>query len=203
MEKLLVQDVKGHTELEGYVGKSVAQIAEEEGKHPVDAMLDVAVAGNLEVEFLGPDRGQNADHMAAMINDSMYTFPGVSDGGAHTKFLTTGSYPTEFLATWVRDHEVMDLEQAHWKLSAYSAQTAGLRDRGSIAEGMPADIVVYDLEALELLPAQRVADWPAGAWRLDRRARGWRWTIVNGEITFEDGECVGATPGRLLRHGHC
>jgi N-acyl-D-aspartate/D-glutamate deacylase len=128
--------------------------------------------------------------------------PGLSDGGAHTKFLTTGTYPTEFLATWVRDHQVMDLEEAHWRLSAYSAQAAGLRDRGFIAEGMPADIVVYDLDALELLPSERVADWPGGAWRLDRRARGWRWTIVNGQITFEDGVCSGATPGRLLRHGH-
>ena len=99
MEKLLVQDVKGHAELEKYVGKSVGQIAEEEGKLPVDAMLDVAVAGDLEVEFIGPPpkRGMNADHMAAVINDSMYTFPGVSDGGAHTKFFTGGSFTTDFL----------------------------------------------------------------------------------------------------------
>ena len=102
----------------------------------------------------------------------------------------------------MRDNGVMDLEEAHWRLSAYSAQTAGLTDRGYTAEGMPADIVVYDLDALALLPSERVADWPGGAWHLDRRAQGWRWTIVNGAVTFEDGTCTGATPGRLLRHGH-
>lgn len=127
--------------------------------------------------------------------------PGLSDGGAHTKFLTNATYPTEFLATWVRDREIMDLEDAHWRLSAYSAQAAGLLDRGYLAEGMPADIVVYDLEGLELFGPERVADWPAGAWRLDRRARGWRWTIVNGAVTHVDGECTGATAGELLRHG--
>ena len=66
---------------------------------------------------------------------------------------------------------------------------------------MPADIVVYDLDQLEVLPTEKRSDWPAGAWRLYRGARGWRWTIVNGEITFTDGRCTGATPGRLLRHG--
>jgi N-acyl-D-aspartate/D-glutamate deacylase len=66
---------------------------------------------------------------------------------------------------------------------------------------MPADIIVYDIDELELLPSERVADWPGGAWHLDRRAKGWRWTLVNGEITFEDGVCTGATPGSLLRHG--
>ena len=66
---------------------------------------------------------------------------------------------------------------------------------------MPADIVIYDLDELELLDSTRVADWPGGAWHLDRRAKGWRYTLVNGEITFINGECTGRTPGKLLRHG--
>ena len=82
-----------------------------------------------------------------------------------------------------------------------SAQAAGLLDRGVIAEGAPADIVVYDLDELGLLPTEQRADWPGGAWRLHRGATGWRYTIVNGAITFVDGECSGATPGQLLRHG--
>jgi N-acyl-D-amino-acid deacylase len=186
--------------LKKWEGHSVAEIAHGLGAHPLDVFLDISLACDLQAGWQSEPRETDPAIMREIAN-CPYAVPGLSDGGAHTKFLTTGTYPTEFLATWVRDHEVMDLEQAHWKLSAYSAQTAGLRDRGFIAEGLPADIVVYDLEALELLPSERVADWPAGAWRLDRRARGWRWTIVNGEITFEDGECVGATPGRLLRHG--
>lgn len=74
-------------------------------------------------------------------------------------------------------------------------------DRGYIAEGMPADIVVYDLEEMTLQKPTRVFDWPGGAWHLDRKATGWKWTIVNGVITFIDGQCTGQTPGKLLRHG--
>ena len=60
-------------------------------------MLDLSLAGDLNVEFLGPDKGSNADFMAEMIDDSPYTIPGVSDGGAHTKFFTGGAYTTDFL----------------------------------------------------------------------------------------------------------
>jgi len=66
---------------------------------------------------------------------------------------------------------------------------------------MPADILVYDLDALDSLPAERLWDYPAGEWRLVQKARGYDYIIVNGVITFKDGECSGATPGKLLRHG--
>jgi N-acyl-D-aspartate/D-glutamate deacylase len=187
--------------LRSWEGHTVAEIAAGMGVHPIDAFLDVTIACDLKAGWQSEPRTIDPEVMRDIAN-CPYAVPGLSDGGAHTKFLTTGTYPTEFLATWVRDNGVMGLEEAHWRLSAYSAQTAGLTDRGFIAEGMPADIVVYDLEALELLPSERVADWPGGAWHLDRRANGWRWTVVNGAITFEDGVCTGETPGRLLRHGH-
>ena len=66
---------------------------------------------------------------------------------------------------------------------------------------MPADIVVYDFENLRLLPRYHAHDYPADEWRLARKADGYRWILVNGTVTFEDGTCTGATPGRLLRHG--
>jgi N-acyl-D-amino-acid deacylase len=91
---LIVQWVDNHEELEKYVGKSLGQIGAEEGKHPVEVMLDLSLATNLKAEFLGPNRGINADYMAEIINDSPYTFPGVSDGGAHTKFFTGGAFTT-------------------------------------------------------------------------------------------------------------
>ena len=112
-----------------------------------------------------------------------------------------GVYPTEFIASLVRDNEIMDLEQAHWRLSGYPAQAAGFKDRGWIKEGAPADIVIYDYENLKILPREKVYDLPAGAWRRVERAEGYRWILVNGEVTFQDGECTGATPGQLLRHG--
>ena len=100
-----------------YVGRSVGEIAEDEGKHPIEVMLDLSLAGDLNVEFLGPDRGSNAEFMAEMMS-SPYTIPGVSDGGAHTKFFTGGACTTDFLTWLVRDEGVITLEEAHYRLSA-------------------------------------------------------------------------------------
>ena len=206
IEQLLIQsvdDCPNAGDLERYVGKSVQQIADEQGKHPIDAMLDLAVEGNLKVEFLGRDRGQSADYMAEMIT-APYSIPGVSDGGAHTKFFTGGAYTTDFLAWMVRDEKKLSLEEAHYRLSYLPAFAAGFRDRGFLREGAPADVVVYDLDALEVTPpwvGEVAHDFPANEWRRVQHAKGYRMILVNGVCTFEDGECTGNTPGQLLRHG--
>ena len=196
---LVVAEV-GRSELEQHVGFSIGEIAARDGAHPVDVMLDIALADELRTRFVTPPQQIDMEAMREVVNSS-YALPGVSDGGAHMKFVTLGRYPTEFLSLLVRDHQLMDLEQAHWRLSAYPAQAAGFRDRGFLREGAPADLLVYDLEALAVLPSQRLHDFPAEDWRLVQKAEGYRWVIVNGEITFENGECSGATPGQLLRHG--
>jgi N-acyl-D-amino-acid deacylase len=201
---LIVQSVNGQPELEKYVGKSLGQLAEEEGKHPIDIMLDLSVAGNLKVEFLGPNRGFNAEFMAEMTTDSEYTFPGVSDGGAHTKFFTGGAFTTDFLKWLVRDEQKITLEEAHYRLSALPAQAAGFLDRGVLREGAAADMVVYDLDGLAIDPewiGEITHDFPGGEWRRVQRAKGYKAIIVNGEMTFDEGKCTGATPGKLLRHG--
>ena len=187
-------------QLRKWEGMTAAEIAERQGSHPIDVLLDISLECGLRAGWQTDPIEVDVETMREIAN-CPYAVPGLSDGGAHTQFLTNATYPTEFLATWVRDHEIMSLADAHWRLSAYTAQAAGLHDRGFLAEGMPADIVVYDLDQLDLLPTTRVADWPAGAWRLHRGAVGWRWTIVNGEVTHIDGECTGSTPGHLLRHG--
>ena len=132
-----------------------------------------------------------------------YVIPGVSDGGAHTKFFTGGSFTTDFLTWLVRDTKKISLEEAHYHLSYLPAQAAGFTDRGFLREGAPADIVVYNLAELKRVPEwefEVLHDLPAGEWRVVQKAEGYRWTIVNGTITFEDGQCTGATPGRLLRN---
>jgi N-acyl-D-aspartate/D-glutamate deacylase len=202
---LVIQDVAGHEELEKYVGRSVGDIAQEEGKHNIEVMLDLSLAGDLQVEFLGPDRGTNAEFMAEMMNDSAYAIPGVSDGGAHTKFFTGGAYTTDFLTWLVRDEKLVSLEEAHYRLSNLPAQAAGFEDRGVLEEGAAADIVVYDMDELAIDPpwiGNIEHDLPAGEWRRVQRAIGYKNIIVNGEVTFEDGDCTGVTPGKLLRHGH-
>ena len=183
--------------LEGY---TVGEVAERENKHPIDAFLDVALSEDLGTFFTSLAPETSADALREAIN-SPFVLPGVSDGGAHMKFATTGRYPTDFIGRLVRDMGLMDLEQAHWRLSGYSALAAGFTDRGFLREGAPADVIVYDYDALRSLPPERIHDFPAGDWRLAQKAEGYRLTVVNGEVTFEDGECIGATPGTLLRHG--
>ena len=183
--------------LEGY---TVGEVAERENKHPIDAFLDVALSEDLGTFFTSLAPETSADALREAIN-SPFVLPGVSDGGAHMKFATTGRYPTDFIGRLVRDMGLMDLEQAHWRLSGYSAMAAGFTDRGFLREGAPADVIVYDYDALRSLPPERIHDFPAGDWRLAQKAEGYRLTVVNGQVTFEDGECTGATPGTLLRHG--
>jgi N-acyl-D-amino-acid deacylase len=201
---LIVQWVNDRPELDKYVGKSLGQIGAEENRHPIDVMLDLSIAGDLKVEFLGPNKGFNAEFMAEMTNDSPYTIPGVSDGGAHTKFFCGGAFTTDFLSWLVRDEQKVTLEEAHYRLSALPAHAAGFRDRGVLREGAAADVVVYDLKELAIEPewvGEIAHDFPGGEWRRVQRARGYRAIVVNGEMTFADGRSTGATPGRLLRGG--
>ncbi|MDH4075656.1 MAG: amidohydrolase family protein [Acidimicrobiia bacterium] len=204
-ERLIVQGVNRQADLQQYVGRSLGEIAEAEGKHPIEVMLDLSLQGDLNVEFLGPDRGMNADFMAEMTNDSPYTVPGVSDGGAHTKFFNGGSWSTDYLRWLVRDEAKVTLEEAHYRMSSLAAHAAGFKDRGTIREGSAADIVIYKMEELDVEPnwvGEVVHDLPGGEWRRVQRAKGYHHILVNGVETFSDGECTGETPGRLLRHGH-
>ena len=183
-----------------YEGLSVAQIAEREHKHVVDAMLDLSVADDLRTEWAGPTTNANIEGYRDVMN-SPYTMPGLSDGGAHVKFITPAIYPTEVLSWLVRDAGIISLEEAHFRLSGMPAWAAGFKDRGSLRVGMAADVVVYELERLRSLPEEVVHDLPTNEWRRVQKAEGYRHILVNGVTIFEDGQCTQATPGKLLRHG--
>ncbi len=188
-------------DLKKYENLTVGEVARRENKHPVDAMLDIACADGLNTDFYTPPVNQCIDHMAEMITSSSVPIFGVSDGGAHTKFFTGGRYPTEALIKFVRDNPVITLEEAHWRLSAHPAMCAGFKNRGALTVGAAADIVVYDLDKLKILPMEITRDFPAGEWRRVQRAEGYHAVMVNGGMIFEDGKPTGATSGRLLRHG--
>jgi N-acyl-D-amino-acid deacylase len=187
-------------ETRAFENLTIAEVAERTGKHPVDAMLDIAVADDLRTVFYAEPANENRDALREII-DYAWIVPGVSDGGAHTKFFTGGRYPTEFLSRIVREEEMCSLEHAHWRLSALPAHCAGFRDRGTLVEGAPADVVVYDLERLTCLPTEVAHDLPGGEWRRIQRARGYRFVLVNGEVTIEEDRETRRYAGRLLRHG--
>ena len=179
---------------------TVGEIAAKTGKHPVDAMLDVAVADDLKTVFYAAPANVDRQAMRDIIGYP-WIIPGVSDGGAHTKFFTGGRYPTEFINRIVREEQMCSLEHAHWRLSALPAHCAGFRDRGTLVEGAAADIVVYDYDKLEILPTEVAHDFPGGEWRRVQRAKGYRYVIVNGEVTIEEDRETNKHSGRLLRHG--
>jgi N-acyl-D-amino-acid deacylase len=183
-----------------WLDHSLALVAEKTRRHPVDVMLDMAVEEDLRTEFFAAPPNGRIDYLKEIVDDPYVLF-GVSDGGAHTKFLTAGRYPTETICKVVREHAMIGLEEAHWRLSALPAQVAGFRDRGVLREGAPADILVYDYERLRVLPAEIVHDLPGGEWRRIQKAEGYRWVVVNGRVTMKDGEPTHVHSGRLLRHG--
>jgi N-acyl-D-aspartate/D-glutamate deacylase len=187
-------------ETEPYRDLSMADIGRMTGKDPVDAMLDIAVADGLRSGFFAKPTGARRDYMAELL-ESPSILPGVSDGGAHTKFLTSGRWPTEFLAKLTRDEGVVTFEEAHQRLSGFPSACSGLGPRGTLVEGAPADVVVYDPAALDSGPIEIVHDLPADQWRRVQRAQGYRWILVNGEVTQEDGRPTEAMSGQLLRHG--
>jgi N-acyl-D-aspartate/D-glutamate deacylase len=95
----------------------------------------------------------------------------------------------------------MSLEEAHFRLSGLTGWAAGFKDRGTLREGLAADIVIYDLAKLKSLPEEITYDLPANEWRRVQKAEGYHRIMVNGGVIFEDGKCTGATPGKLLRNG--
>ena len=183
-----------------YEGMSVQQIAEKDGKHVIDAMLDLSVADDLRTEWAGPVGNANIEGYRELMS-SPYTLPGVSDGGAHVKFITPAIYPTEVLSWLVREQGIMSLEEAHFRLSGIMAWAAGIKDRGTLRQGQAADIVVYDINTVKALPGEIAHDLPANEWRRVQKAEGYKHILVNGEETFQDGECTGNTSGALLRNG--
>lgn len=183
-----------------YKGRYVGEIARSKGMKPLDMFCEIALGEELRTLFLIEDLNNSVDEAVGEIVSHPFVIPGLSDGGAHTQFLCLGKYPTVLLTQWVRDEKKLSLEEAHWRLSHMSAAAIGLEGLGTLVPGMPADIVVYDLEALKVTPSEPVyEDIIGGGKRLIQKAEGYRYIIVNGVPTFEDGECTGALPGRVLR----
>ena len=179
---------------------SVRQVADLTGKHPVDAMLDIAVTDRLRTLFFAAPPQGTSDLLKEIVQYPHMLF-GVSDGGAHTKFLTAGRYPTETLAQQVRDNGWITYEEAHRRLSGLPAQLAGFHDRGLLRLDGPADVVVYDPERLSVGPNEVVEDLPGGEWRRVQKATGYHAVFVNGVRTITDDTQTERHPGRLLRHG--
>jgi N-acyl-D-aspartate/D-glutamate deacylase len=192
-----VQEV-ARPEHRAYQGKSVAEVAAMQGKDVIDALLDLALAEDLETRFAHSSSNGDDAATAAILN-SPYALVGESDAGAHVQFDAGFGYCTTLLGEWVRDKQAMSLETAVYKLTGQVAAIYGLADRGTLAPGKAADVVLFDPARVRALEPERVNDFPGGEPRMIQRAEGVHYTIVNGEPIVEDGALTGARPGGVLR----
>ena len=124
-------------------GKSIAHIAQEQGKDGVDAFLDLVLADNLEVEFTMASFNTRVDRMREILNNKAMLMA-LGDGGAHVDMLCDAGYPTYLLGTWVREKQAITLEEGVRKLTSDPAELFGLKDRGRLAQGAPADVAIFD-----------------------------------------------------------
>ena len=179
-------------------GKSVAEVAQEQGRDVLDAFLDLALEEDLETVFERRERNSDPEAMAAMLA-SPRVILGFSDGGAHMVFRTDYSYPTYVLGHWVREQGALSLEEAVRKLTFVSASVFGITDRGLLRPGYAADIMVFDPDTIGPLEPEDADDLPGGASRRKQLATGIEWVVVNGEVLIERGEHSGAYPGQVVR----
>jgi N-acyl-D-aspartate/D-glutamate deacylase len=184
--------------------RNVAMVAAERGVHPVDLVLDLALATDLAARFRMAVMNTDEAAVAELLTHPT-TVLGLSDAGAHASQLCDAPFATHLLAHWVRTKGVLTLAQAVHLLTARSAALFGLRDRGRLAPGLAADVTVFDPATIGCSPLRRVRDQPAGADRLIADATGIRAVVVNGVVLREDGhdalDPTGPLPGQVLRGG--
>lgn len=184
--------------------RPLGEVARERGMHPVDLMLDLGLATGLEARFRIALSNNNEDEVAELLLDPHMVL-GLSDAGAHASQLCDACQGTYLLARWVREKQALSLEQAVRMLTSRPAEVFGIADRGWLAEGRPADVVVFDPATVGPSPLRRVWDFPGGANRLIAEAAGIDAVIVNGTVLRRNGGDAltpgGKLPGKLLRNG--
>jgi N-acyl-D-aspartate/D-glutamate deacylase len=186
----------------GLAGRLVSDVARERGQDCFDVLIDVALLDELRTVLLPPMLGD--ERASWELRRDIWRDPraviGASDAGAHLDMLSTFDYCVSVLCS-AREHQLMELEEAVRLLTDVPARLYGIRERGRVAEGWCADIVVFDAKRV----APGVVGWrndlPAGAGRLYAEPVGIEHVIVNGSETVRSNELTGAAAGTLLRSG--
>jgi N-acyl-D-aspartate/D-glutamate deacylase len=186
-------------ELKKYEGRTVAEIAKERGKDGLDTFLDLTLEDDLDIEFVLAQFNVDLERVKENLVDPRVLIA-LGDGGAHVDMLCDAGYPTYLLGTWVRERQIMTLEQAVARLTAQPADLFGIKGRGRLAVGNAADVAIFDPERIgSASRGERRFDLPGGAKRMVMPSRGVEYTIVNGTTVYAEGRATGATPGEVLR----
>ena len=187
----------GHRALEN---RSLADIGRDQGKHPLDALLDLALEEDLATVFAALLLNSDEDAVARLIRHP-HSLVSLSDAGAHLTFFNDAGFGLHLLGHWVRERGVLPLEAAVRKLTSDPASVFGIPDRGRLEQGCAADLLLFDPATVGRGPKRRVFDLPAGASRLVTPAIGVHGVWVNGARVVDESGPIPAAPraGRLLR----
>jgi N-acyl-D-aspartate/D-glutamate deacylase len=184
----------------------LAEVAANEGKDPVDYLLDLSMETDFKARVRMAALNYDEDEVQELLEHAdTDAVIGLSDAGAHASQLCDACFSTHFLGYWVREKKVMPIERAIHILTQRPAEVFGITDRGVLAEGRPADVVVFDPDTIGASALSRVQDLPASAERLISDASGIDAVVVNGRVLRQHNTDAvspdGALPGRLLRGG--
>lgn len=198
-EVIRVAESERHKNL---IGRTLADIAAERNEPAFEVMIDLALEEDLATRFSVTFANDDEEAVRELLLADG-AIVGLSDAGAHAAQICDAVLPTDFLSRWVRDRGIMPIERGIRKLTGELADVMGV-ERGYLRPGMPADIVVLDLDALEVGPTRRVRDFPGGAERLIAdQPQGITHVLVNGVTIRRDGAIDDAAfksgPGQILR----
>ena len=179
----------------GYVGRTLSDIASERGEVPALALINLSLENDLDVAFLAANQGHQAtDRIGPMLAHPLVHI-GASDGGAHLASFSTYGDTGYLFSEFVRQSGAMSLEQAVRKITADTADIWGLKDRGRLAAGLAADIVVFDAAHIGRGPETPAFDMPGDGMRYVRAATGIDTVLVNGQIAYANGGYTAARSG--------
>ena len=184
--------------LKRFEGKGILEVANEMGKAPVDAFLDIAIADNVETRFCIFEDSER--YLSGLLADDR-TLVALGDGGAHVDMFCGAAYCTYMVSHWVREEKLFTLERAVKRITSEPADFFGLKDRGRLAPGMAADIVLFDYDTIGEKGPRSAYDLPGGGMRVTVAATGVHYTIVNGRVLYDHGQPRKVLPGRVLHPG--
>jgi N-acyl-D-aspartate/D-glutamate deacylase len=184
-------------------GQSIGALASRLGKAPLDTLLDLVIEEDLRTLVSPPVSG--TDNESWRMRGAAWRDPraiiGASDAGAHLDMIDTFAFSTQVLSEGVRERNLLGLEEAVHRLTDVPARVFGLRDRGLIANGYWADLVVFDPQTVGCGPLYTRRDLPRGAARLYCDAVGIQHVVVNGREIIRHGRATGVLAGKVLRSG--
>ena len=177
---------------------SLAQLAEAEGKDPVEVYVDRLIASEGREFFNMWMFGGNLENQWNYMR-LPHVVPMLGDAGAHVGFFTDTDSPTVLLSELTRKQGVYSLEEAIHRITGKSAQIIGLKERGQLQQGWHADINVIDYDNLTTHHAEYVNDFPHGGGRFTVKSSGYDATIVAGQVVVRNCEHTGNRPGEVIR----